>query len=62
MEPYLRAIFGFLGVSKTDFIVAGGTAAVRTGKVERAVFLKPFAEEIAARFAGSPLPPANTLA
>lgn len=50
VEPYLRAVFGFLGVGKPDFIVAGGAAAVRTGKVDRATFLKPFEEAIEMRF------------
>ncbi len=50
VEPYLRAVFGFLGVDKTDFIVAGGAAAVMSGKVDRATFLKPFDETIEARF------------
>ncbi len=50
VEPYLRTVFGFLGVIQTDFIVAGGAAAVMSGKVDRAAFLAPFVEEIDARF------------
>jgi FMN-dependent NADH-azoreductase len=50
VQPYLRAIFNFIGVSKADFIAAGGTAAVMYGKVDRAVFLKPFDEAIEAKF------------
>jgi len=51
VEPYLRAVFGFLGVSSTDFIVAGGAAAVMSGKVDRATFLKPFEEAVDSHFA-----------
>ncbi len=50
VEPYLRAVFGFLGVGNTDFIVAGGASAVMSGKADRATFLKPFDEAIEARF------------
>jgi FMN-dependent NADH-azoreductase len=50
VEPYLRAIFDFIGISNPDFIVAGGAAAVMYGKVDRATFLKPFDEAIDARF------------
>jgi FMN-dependent NADH-azoreductase len=45
VEPYLRALFGFLGVTDTHFVTAGGTAAVRTGKIDRETLLAPrFAE------------------
>jgi FMN-dependent NADH-azoreductase len=50
VEPYLRVIFGFIGVSDVDFIVAGGAAAVMSGKVDRATFLKPFDEVVEGRF------------
>jgi FMN-dependent NADH-azoreductase len=50
VEPYLRTVFGFIGVTQTDFIAAGGAAAVMSGKVDRATFLQPFVEEIDARF------------
>jgi FMN-dependent NADH-azoreductase len=51
VEPYLRVIFGFIGVTNTDFIVAGGAAAVMSGKLDRATFLKPFDEAVDSRFA-----------
>jgi FMN-dependent NADH-azoreductase len=50
VEPYLRAVFGFLGVDESNFIVAGGAAAVMSGKTDRATFLKPFDEAVEARF------------
>ncbi len=33
-EPYLRTVFGFLGVTNTSFIAAGGVAAVNFGKID----------------------------
>ena len=50
MEPYLRAIFDFVGVVDKDFIVAGGAAAVVSGKVDPATFLKPFDEAVDSLF------------
>jgi FMN-dependent NADH-azoreductase len=50
VEPYLRAVFSFLGVGNTNFIVAGGASAVMSGKADRATFLKPFDEAIDSSF------------
>jgi FMN-dependent NADH-azoreductase len=50
VEPYLRAVFSFLGVGNTNFIVAGGASAVMSGKADRATFLKPFDEAINSSF------------
>jgi FMN-dependent NADH-azoreductase len=46
VEPYLRTIFAFIGVTDTRFHSAGGAAAVTSGKMERAVFLEPHLEAI----------------
>jgi FMN-dependent NADH-azoreductase len=46
VEPYLRTIFGFIGVTDTAFLSAGGTAALRYGKIDRESFLKPYVEKI----------------
>jgi FMN-dependent NADH-azoreductase len=51
VQPYLKVVFGFLGVSDLDFIVAGGASAVMSGKVDRATFIQPFEKEVASRFA-----------
>jgi FMN-dependent NADH-azoreductase len=45
-EPYLRAVFAFLGVTDTTFINAGGTMAVAYGKVDLPSFLQPHIESI----------------
>jgi FMN-dependent NADH-azoreductase len=50
VEPYLRTVFGFLGVAEIRFIAAGGAAALNYGKVDRETFLKPHVESIRAQF------------
>lgn len=49
-EPYLRTIFGFIGITETSFINAGGASALNYGKVDRATFLQPHIEAVRARF------------
>ncbi len=44
--PYLRSIFGFIGVTETVVLHAGGAAAIRAGKIDRETFLKPHLETI----------------
>jgi FMN-dependent NADH-azoreductase len=46
VEPYLRTIFGFIGVTDTTFLAAGGAAAITYGKVDRETFLRPHIETI----------------
>jgi FMN-dependent NADH-azoreductase len=40
VEPYLRALFGFLGLTDATFLTAGGTMALNKG-LDRAAFLAP---------------------
>lgn len=40
VEPYLRALFGFIGVTDVHFIYAAGTAKANTG-VPRDIILQP---------------------
>ena len=40
VEPYLRSVFSFLGVTDATFLTAGGTAALNYGK-DRDAFLAP---------------------
>ena len=49
IEPYLRSVFGFLGVKDVTFINASGTARARAG-VDRAVILQPALSSIRAQF------------
>ena len=50
VEPYLRAVFGFVGVTDVKFINAGGAAALNYGKVDRQTFLQPHVDSIRAQF------------
>jgi FMN-dependent NADH-azoreductase len=49
-EPYLRVIFGFLGVTDVTFHMAGGASALNYGK-DRGEFLAPHIEAIQKKFA-----------
>ena len=40
VEPYLRTIFGFMGVTNVSFLTAGGTMALNHGK-DRNILLAP---------------------
>jgi FMN-dependent NADH-azoreductase len=40
VEPYLRSLFGFLGLTDTTFLTAGGTMALNYGQ-DREAFLAP---------------------
>jgi FMN-dependent NADH-azoreductase len=51
VEPYLKTIFGFLGVSDVTFHTAGGAAALNYG-ANREEFLQPHDEAVAALAAG----------
>ena len=49
IEPYLRSLFAFLGVSDVTFINASGTSRARQG-VDRGVILQPAMASIHAQF------------
>ena len=48
VEPYLKTVFGFLGIPEVNFVTAGGAAQLMSGKVDRSAFLKPAVEQIRA--------------
>jgi FMN-dependent NADH-azoreductase len=50
VEPYLRAVFGFLGITDVTAITAGGTAALMRG-ADRAELLAPAEAQVKALFA-----------
>jgi FMN-dependent NADH-azoreductase len=50
VEPYLRTVLGFLGVTDVTFVNAGGAAALNSGKVDRKTFLQPHVDSIRAHF------------
>ena len=45
VEPYLRSVFGFLGVTDATFHTAGGTMGLNSG-LDRSVFLAPHLEAV----------------
>jgi FMN-dependent NADH-azoreductase len=50
VEPYLRKVFGFLGVTDVNVVAAGGASALNYGKIDRQTFLQPHIESIRAQF------------
>jgi FMN-dependent NADH-azoreductase len=45
VEPYLRSVFGFLGVKDATFLTAGGTSALNQGH-DRNAFLAPHLQAV----------------
>jgi len=45
VEPYLRSVFGFLGVTDATFLTAGGTAVLNQGH-NRNSFLAPYLQAV----------------
>ena len=50
VEPYLRTVFGFLGVTDVTVVSAGGAAVLMSGKVDRQAFFQPHVDSIRAQF------------
>jgi FMN-dependent NADH-azoreductase len=46
IDPYLRTILGFVGITDVKFVTAGGTTQLRTGTVDRDQFLQPHLEQV----------------
>jgi FMN-dependent NADH-azoreductase len=49
VTPYLRTIFGFMGVTDVNIIAAGGTQKLMTGEVDSQTFLAPSLEKVYAQ-------------
>jgi FMN-dependent NADH-azoreductase len=45
VEPYLRSVFGFLGVTDATFLIAGGTSVLNQGH-DRNAFLAPHLQAV----------------
>ncbi len=45
VEPYLRSVFGFLGLTDTTFLTAGGTKVLNQGH-DRSTFLAPHLQTV----------------
>jgi FMN-dependent NADH-azoreductase len=50
VEPYLRTVFGFLGVTDVTVVSASGAAALSSGKVDSQTFFQPHVDSIRAQF------------
>lgn len=48
VEPYLRAVLAFLGITDVTFVTASGAAQIMMGAVDRESFLKPKLEQVRA--------------
>ncbi len=46
VTPYLRAVFGFIGITDLTVIAAEGTAQLMSGKVDAQSFLAPLLERV----------------
>ncbi|MGA8531989.1 MAG: NAD(P)H-dependent oxidoreductase [Acidobacteriaceae bacterium] len=46
IDPYLKTIFAFIGVTDVKFVTASGVAKVMTGAVDRATFLRTTLETV----------------
>jgi FMN-dependent NADH-azoreductase len=51
LVPWLRTLFGFLGIRDMRFVIADGTREMNNGKIDRATFLEPHIKAIHALFA-----------
>jgi FMN-dependent NADH-azoreductase len=49
VTPYLRTIFGFMGITDVNIIAAGGTQKLMTGEVDSQTFLAPSLEKVQAQ-------------
>lgn len=50
VEPYLRTVLGFLGVTEVSSLAAGGASALMYGKIDRETFFAPHVESIRSHF------------
>lgn len=48
IDPYLRTILAFVGVTDVKFVAAAGSAKLMSGAVDRETFLKPTLEQVRA--------------
>jgi FMN-dependent NADH-azoreductase len=46
IDPYLRTILGWIGITDVKFITAGGTQKLMSGAVDRGQFLQPHLEQV----------------
>jgi FMN-dependent NADH-azoreductase len=54
--PWLRTLFGALGVEDMQFILADGTREIHMGRIDRATFLAPHIKAVQKLFAPEEVP------
>lgn len=48
IEPYMKTVLGFIGITDVKFVAAEGTAKMMFGAVDRPTFLRPTLERVRA--------------
>lgn len=46
IDPYLKTVLAFIGITDVKFVSAGGAAKLMSGTVDRETFLKPVLEHV----------------
>ena len=46
VEPYLKTVFGLIGVTDVTFVTASGTAQIMMGAIDRETLLQPVLERV----------------
>ena len=46
IDPYMKAILGFIGITDVDVVAVGGASQLASGTVDRATLLQPALEQI----------------
>ncbi len=46
IDPYLKTVLAFIGITDVKFVSAGGASKLRSGAVDRETFLKPVLEHV----------------
>jgi FMN-dependent NADH-azoreductase len=58
--PWLRTLFGSLGIKDIQFVLAVGTKEMNKGNIDRAKFLAPHVAAVQALFAQERIPIEST--
>jgi FMN-dependent NADH-azoreductase len=46
IDPYLKTVLGFIGITDVTFVTAGGTTQLMSGAVDRGAFLQPTLDQV----------------
>jgi FMN-dependent NADH-azoreductase len=56
LVPWLRTLFGFLGLKDMQLVIADGTRELHNGKLDREAFLAPHIEAVCSLFTQEEIP------